>query len=323
MPTEYGTRSMTMTDDIMTNVYCERDMPLAEVHVLPGGNAAVCSVRCPGKATPNEDAAALIPFRDDAAVLLVADGVGGGKVGNEASRLAVQAMQEALHQAEVHDWMLRTAIINGIESANEHVQSMGLGAATTMAVVEIQDGTARAYHVGDSMILLVGQRGKIKFQTISHSPVGFAVESGYLGAEAAMHHDDRHLVSNVIGTADMRIEIGPPLKLAPLDTLLLASDGLFDNLHIEEIVDRVRLGSLEQAMARVVNDTAARMQHPGEGHPSKPDDMTVVVYRLTRKPRTIRRKPVAVDMPPTIVVPSPEAVTARESVDETVCVLVD
>ncbi len=57
-----------------------------------------------------------------------------------------------------------------------------------------------------------------------------------------MHHEERHLVSNVVGTDDMRIELGPPLKLARYDTVLLASDGLLDNLYTDEIVELIRKG---------------------------------------------------------------------------------
>jgi serine/threonine protein phosphatase PrpC len=175
--------------------------------------------------------------------------------------------------------MLRTAILNGLETANGRVQSVGIGTATTLAVVEVVDYTVRPYHVGDSMILVVGQRGKIKLQTTSHSPVGFAVEAGLLDEIEAMHHEDRHLVSNVIGSAEMTIEIGTSLRLAPRDTVLLASDGLFDNLFIQEIVDRIRKGPLDQAVERLATDSRRRMLQPEPGSPSKPDDLTIVALR--------------------------------------------
>ena len=114
------------------------------------------------------------------------------------------------------------------------------GAASTLAIVEVQDGTARPYHVGDSAILITGQRGRVKVQTVPHSPVGYAVESGMLDAAEAMHHEERHVVSNVVGSDDMRIEIGSALSLSPRDTILLASDGLSDNLLAEEIIDFAR-----------------------------------------------------------------------------------
>ena len=75
-------------------------------------------------------------------------------------------------------------------------------------------------------VLVTGGLGKIKLLTVSHSPVGMALESGLLDEAEAMHHEERHIVSNVVGSAGMRIEIGAKRKLAPRDTVLLASDGL-------------------------------------------------------------------------------------------------
>jgi serine/threonine protein phosphatase PrpC len=129
------------------------------------------------------------------------------------------------------------------------------------------------------MIVVTGQRGKLKLQTVSHSPVGFAVESGMLDETDAVHHEDRHLVSNLAGTPDMRIEVGPRIRLAPLDTLLLASDGLFDNLYMEEVVSAIRKGPLADAGHRLATEALARMQQPGGGAPCKPDDLTFVLYR--------------------------------------------
>ena len=69
-----------------------------------------------------------------------------------------------------------------------------LGAGTTLAVVQITGDVMRRYHAGDSMILMVGQRGRIKVESIAHSPVGYGIESGLLDAADATTHEDRHLV---------------------------------------------------------------------------------------------------------------------------------
>jgi serine/threonine protein phosphatase PrpC len=179
-----------------------------------------------------------------------------------------------------NDQLLRAALINGIEHANREVQQLGLGAATTLAVVQIQNRTVRPYHVGDSLVLIVGNRGKLKLQTIPHSPVGYAVEAGVLDEADAMHHEDRHVVSNMVGAADMRIEVGAPLEMAPRDTLVVASDGLSDNLHVDEVAERVRKGPLPRAVKNVVGGARQRMTAAPQGCPSKPDDLTVVAFRL-------------------------------------------
>ncbi|MEX0937616.1 MAG: protein phosphatase 2C domain-containing protein [Pirellulales bacterium] len=270
---------MTVEKAGEARLYANQNMEEADLVALAQGSAAVFSSRCPGKPSANEDVAAAIPCTDGQAVLMVADGVGGGAGGELAASRAVEAIQKAIQKASREGWKMRTAILNGFEEANHSVQELGIGAGTTLAVVELDDGVVRPYHVGDSTILVVGQRGKVKLQTLSHSPVGYAVEAGVLNAVDAMHHEDRHVVSNFIGSPQMRIELGPSIKLAALDTLLLASDGLLDNLHQEEIVERLRKGSLSDVSRRLATDSTQRMLQPAADQPSKPDDLTFIVYR--------------------------------------------
>jgi serine/threonine protein phosphatase PrpC len=250
------------------------------------GQAAVFTAKSPDKPTSNEDAAALIPFDDSSGVLVVADGVGGTRAGEAASRCTVEALRAALRNGARDDQALRTAVLNGIENANRAVLELGVGAATTLALVELQASALRPYHIGDSMILAVGQRGRVKLRTVSHSPVGFAVEAGLLDEKEALHHEERHLVSNVIGTPEMRIEVGASLSLMSRDTVLLGSDGLFDNVHLEEIVELIRKGPLDRAALRLAELATHRMHDAQEGQPSKPDDLTFVLFRKTlRRPR--------------------------------------
>ncbi|HVT28083.1 MAG TPA: PP2C family serine/threonine-protein phosphatase [Lacipirellulaceae bacterium] len=249
-----------------------------------GGSVAVFTNRSPQKETPNEDVAALWPMGPTSGVLAVADGLGGHAGGERASRLAMETIQKSLQNAERpsdngETVDLRAAILNGIEAANEAVRELGTGAATTLALVEIQDRVIRPYHVGDSAILVTGQRGKLKLQTIPHSPIGYAVEAGLMEEEEAIHHEERHVISNVIGSDQMRIEIGPPTEMALRDTLLLASDGLFDNLLPNEIVDAIRSGPLDRALGMLINRARQRMDNQRGTAPSKPDDLTVIAYR--------------------------------------------
>jgi serine/threonine protein phosphatase PrpC len=262
-------------------LFSREDVGAVEEVRIAGGLAVVYTARSPCKESANEDAALLGPCCAESGILAIADGVGGERAGGDAAALAMKTLAAAINQGLDDDALLRTAILNGVETANLAVQTMGVGAATTLVVVEVRGRTVRTYHVGDSMVLVVGQRGKIKLQTTSHSPVGYGVEAGLLDERDAMHHEDRHIVSNVIGSPDMKIEIGPILRLAPRDTVLLASDGLFDNLHVDEIVSQIQKGPLRTAVERMVADAHNRMTEPRSGQSSKPDDLTIVAYRRT------------------------------------------
>ena len=179
----------------------------------------------------------------------------------------------------------RGAILDAMEKANERILTSGRRSATTLVVAEIADQQLRCYHVGDSELVVVGQRGRIKQRIIPHSPTGFAVEAGLLDEEEAVRHEQRHIIFNVIGAPDMRVDVSAAVELAPFDTVLLASDGVVDNLYIDEIVEIIRVGKLDRAADRLLEAARARMEKRNGEDPSKPDDVTIVLFRRRRKGR--------------------------------------
>lgn len=259
-------------------VFVEEDMEVCDVSPLAGGTAAVLSFRGPAKDTPSEDAAVVLPIDERRGIMAVADGVGGQPLGRQAAAIAVKSLAHSVREGWVESG-LRGIVLDSFERANAEVTKLGVGAATTLSVVEIDGDVMRAYHAGDSMIVATGQRGRIKLKTVSHSPIGYAVEAGYLDEDEAIHHEDRHLVSNMVGSPDMHIEVGPPVRLNPRDTIVVASDGLFDNLLFDEIVEIVRAGRLERSVARLGQIARERMVADDPAHPSKPDDMTLIAFR--------------------------------------------
>jgi serine/threonine protein phosphatase PrpC len=252
---------------------------------LPHGEVCVRSLRSPDKQTENEDSAAIILLGDDSLVLAVADGVGGSVAGREASNATVRTLSRVLTKLPDEAAPLRPAILDAVDEANKAVLGLARGAATTLVVAQIDAKRLQSYHVGDSELLAVGQRGRIKQRVVPHSPTGFAVEAGLLDENEAVQHDQRHVLFNVVGSQEMRVEVGPALQLAKYDTVLLATDGLFDNLFIDEIVDTICSGPLVAAADRLVERVRARMQGDGASdQPCKPDDLTVVLFR-PYKPR--------------------------------------
>lgn len=246
---------------------------------VAGGTAAVFSTRSPSKDPPNEDAAAVFQLGDDTAVLAVADGCGGHAAGEQAARLAIELLHQRLTSSPHPEAGMREAILDAFEKANAEIDKLGVGAATTLAVAEIQGGDVRSYHTGDSDILVTGQRARIKFQTLAHAPTAYAVEAGLMNESDAMHHEDRALISNIVGSPDMRVDLGSLMPLALRDTLVLTSDGVTDNLWTSEIIDLVRTGPLDQAAHRLAEACWRRMTEPTPGEPCKPDDLTFILFR--------------------------------------------
>jgi serine/threonine protein phosphatase PrpC len=266
-----------------SQIFTDQNMAVGELLTLATGQVALYSSRSPDKDGPNEDGAVVAAVDSTRAVLAVADGLGGHSGGATAADAALHCLKNSL--AYAHDDPdashvgLRGGILDGIERGNQAVIDLGIGAATTLAVAEICGQTVRPYHVGDSAILISGQRGRIKLQTLAHSPVAYAVEAGMLDEDEALHHEERHLISNMVGAPDMRIEVGSSIALGRRDTLLLATDGLMDNMTLPEIVETIRIRPLETVARELADVCRERMREPVEGSPSKPDDMTFILYR--------------------------------------------
>ena len=260
-------------------------MQTAELYRLGGGLVSVFSARPPGGAGTNEDAATLIPVGKRAAVLAVADGVGGLPEGAEAAATVMAALVRGVGSG-IHDVSeLRDTILTAVENANREILSRGAGSATTLAIAELHPGSIRTYHVGDSMILVTDRLGRIKVETVPHSPVGYAVESGFLSESEAILHGERHLVSNVIGSPDLHISVGVRTPFTAQDTLLIATDGLADNVEKGRIIELMRKGPLA-ARSKALTDQALRRMAGKSGN-AKPDDLTLVLYRRTAQ----RRRP--------------------------------
>ena len=250
---------------------------------IQGHLIEVRSRRSPDKSTPNEDAALVAPVGERGLVLAVADGVGGSPAGREAARIAVSVLAAELESADTVPERLRSTILDAIESANQVILDAGTRGATTLIVAEIVDRKLRSYHVGDSELFVMGRGGAVKARIIPHSPTGFAVEAGLMGEDEAVQHEQRHLLFNVLGSQEMRVEISTPLELATHDTVLLTSDGLVDNLYADEIVETLRAGPLALSVNKLVADAAGRMNTNDFNKPSKPDDLTVVVCRSSAR----------------------------------------
>lgn len=249
---------------------------------LACGAFQVCwvSARDPLKEV-NEDGALVIDLGERGVIACAVDGMGGMANGAEAAAITVECL-EAAFAGPVES--RRSALVDGFESANERVARELKGAGATAVAVLVDREFVQTIHAGDAEALVMGQRGKLKFRTVAHSPVGYAMEAGLLDEASALSHPERHFVSNGIGLEGMQIQIGPRIELAARDTVMLCSDGVTDNAFESEIVDTLRIGELEASTRQLYELCRHRAlqasQGLGEpGVPAKSDDITLITIR--------------------------------------------
>lgn len=228
----------------------------------------------PEKVGGNEDSILIHQPGEKSFLLAVADGMGGHRAADEASRIAVESLSKIKNPQNKNE--LRNMVIDAFESANDKVLSLGLGAGTTLSAVFCFNNLVRSIHVGDSTTLVTGKHGKLKFRNTLHSPIGYALESGFI-EEDELEAADNPLVLNAIGSQDMKMELGPWIQLSPNDTLLISSDGLTDNMKLKEIKELIRIGSLQEAFDSIKEKSTSLMKES----PIKPDDLSFVIYRTS------------------------------------------
>jgi PPM family protein phosphatase len=211
----------------------------------------------------------------DPPIFAVADGMGGAKGGEIASRLAAAALGSAADGsgAERVVSLVQEANRRVYERSSEDASASGMGTTITLALVE--DGKVTFGHVGDSRAYLIRDH-TIEQLTDDHSLVAELVRSGKLSPEEAEIHPQRSVITRALGT-DPDVDVDT-FTVEPQvgDLFLICSDGLtsmIDDEMIREVVER-RRDNLDAA-ARELVETANRSG--GE------DNITVVFFEMAEE----------------------------------------
>lgn len=217
--------------------------------------------------TENQDNWLVRPLAGSRLLVAVADGIGGGPGGREASALAIETLAR-YEPAE--------AIGETFALANDRVHAHGqatrelLGMGTTLTAAVVGGGRVVLAHVGDSRAYRIG-RVAIERLTDDHSVAGEMERVGTLTADESAHHPQRHVLTRAIGPfASVRVDVRE-VSLGADDRLLLCTDGLYNALDDEAIFGLAAAGAIEAAAHALVE---AALAHGGS------DDITVVLAEL-------------------------------------------
>lgn len=260
-----------------SSMILQKEYYLSQKILLGNFELIAFSARSPQKTTElNEDAIGIFQLENNSLVLAIADGAGGHPYGYKASHIALEGVNTALNRAPAKEWNLRNIALDGMELANKNIMESNLGCRTTLTLCTLEQSTVRIYQVGDSGALLVGQKGVLRFKTLFQSPVGYGLEAGLIQEHEVLDHPNLNQVSNLMGEGEMHIHIGPEIKMKIKDSLLLASDGIFDNYNSEQLIDTIRIGKLEEVVANLLKI----FQEEPDKNLKKYDDYSFVICRL-------------------------------------------
>lgn len=213
-------------------------------------------------------------------VYAVADGMGGEEMGELASSMALQILENStktplidstvsdgnitkklgqkvatgrLGHKESDKEKIQNMLIRTIQTANEEIyqyaqkkllssQYMG----TTLTAALIQGPNMYVANVGDSRTYII-RDGSIKQITVDHSLLQRLVDIGQITAEEAIQQRDREKsIYRSLGSQG-QIEVDTFTETLEIgDSVLLCSDGLTDMVRDEEILNIVKASETEQ-----------------------------------------------------------------------------
>jgi serine/threonine protein phosphatase PrpC len=218
-------------------------------------------------------------------LFLVADGMGGHQGGEEASALAVLAIQqftlntlkwffeskqEAQSVLAQFQAALRQADARVREQAAEHQELRGMGTTVTMAYH--LDAQLCVVHVGDSRAYLF-RDDELDQLTRDHTLMAELIQSGGIQPAEAAKHRFRHVITNVVGGNDVGVIVeAHAVEVQAGDRLLLCSDGLTEMVTNDAIAATLRADREPEPACRSL---VTQANEAGGG-----DNITLVIVRF-------------------------------------------
>lgn len=237
----------------------------------PNKCRSVVKVRSAGLTDPgrvrsrNEDNFAINPALN---LFIVADGMGGHRCGDEASRRAcleiddyLSANRHVIERCELEPdhislKAMRRLLQDAIQAASERIVLEAeahpdrQGMATTVVVALLAAGRAFIAHVGDSRAYLI-REGRADLLTEDHSLFFELVRQGRLSLGGGFPY--KNLVTRAVGVRGAAIADTLQIELWPRDRLLLCTDGLHSYLDEDLLAQLAAQGSPEEVVRRLVH----------------------------------------------------------------------
>ncbi len=194
----------------------------------------------------------------------LADGVGGQRQGEVASRAAVEEVAGGFRRAPAMD-PHKDLLNRLVQAANARICETealagpaGAGMSSTLVVCALRFDRATIAHVGDSRCYLIRNQ-KARAITQDHTVANEQLRLGVLSKKEAKTVQTRHVLSRSLGTnLFVKVEIDD-WQVLPGDVLLQCSDGLHGAVSDDEIASTVSAnGNLETAAKELI-DSANRL----------------------------------------------------------------
>lgn len=210
-----------------------------------------------GKVRPNNEDALL--SRPDVGLWAVADGMGGHHAGEVASQAITESLAGLHIEGDLGDRLDRVEdVLTAInDSLREHAGSLRPGATigSTVVTLLVEDRVGAALWAGDSR-LYRARAGKLEQITRDHNPISDLMEDGAISEEEALAADTNVVTRAVGGHSDLHLDVAL-FDVAPEDTFLLCSDGLYREFDDSGLTRALETDNLHRAVDDLLNAALA------------------------------------------------------------------
>ena len=194
-------------------------------------------------------------------LLAVADGMGGHAKGEEASKIALNAIARAVIPELSNDTPFTELLEKGIQNANQDIldytakypESSGMGTTSVCAVVKGNE--VHLANVGDSRAYVVSD-DEIRGVTKDHSYVQALVDEGKITQADAREHPKKNIITKAVGISPSVEADKSILTLGSDESLLLCCDGVIAHLTDEDIHKIINDSPDPQSACQKIVDTA-------------------------------------------------------------------
>ncbi len=202
----------------------------------------------------------------DFGVFIVADGMGGHHDGEKASAIATRVLAEEVtrkiylpmlqgnkEETDAAQPTISEILAEAVRTANDVVVKSVPEGGTTITAAAIIGDLAYIVHVGDSRAYLVTKEYGLEQITRDHSLVQRLIELDQLTSEEASQHPQKNVLYRAIGQSDNLEVDAITRRLPPESYLLLCSDGLWNMVSEEQLMDIImNAESPQEACNRMV-----------------------------------------------------------------------
>ncbi len=189
-------------------------------------------------------------------LLLLADGMGGHKAGDYASRYTIDTMKKEVNVSPetnpVH------IFAEAIEYANTHLYEKSIsninfqGMGTTLVAATCIDDKLNVANIGDSRLYLIRQNKMVQV-TKDHSYVAELIQKGGIDKETAKNHPKKNYITRAVGAFEKANADYFYVETKVGDIILICSDGLTNMLSDEEILTTIyQENDLELSCSKLV-----------------------------------------------------------------------